>query len=69
MFFICVVVGMIMFKEVPLREYAVILGALVATMTELFEPFGVNDNLTIPIFSALSLHYGLLRVGGLCENA
>ena len=66
MFAICVVIGLITFQEVPLREYAVIMGSLVATVTELYEPFGFNDNLTIPIFSSLALHYGLLRVGNLC---
>lgn len=67
MFIVCVVIGLITFQEVPLREYAVILGSLVATITELYEPFGFNDNLTIPIFSSLALHYGLLRVGNLCN--
>jgi diacylglycerol kinase (CTP) len=69
MFCMCVLIGLIIFKDTALCEYAVVLGAFVATMTELWEPFGLNDNLTIPVFSALSLHYGLLRVGALCNVA
>ena len=68
MFLVCIFVGVLMFKEVPLREYAIVLGAFAATLTELYEPFGVNDNLTIPVFSALSLHWGLLRLGSMCEK-
>lgn len=62
MFVVCFVIGCLIFAAVPLREYAVFLGALVATLTELHEPFGLNDNFTIPIFSALALQIGLLRV-------
>ena len=66
MFLVCFITGMIVFQEVPLCEYGVFFGSLAATLTELYEPFGLNDNLTIPIFSALALHWGLLRVGNLC---
>ena len=66
MFIVCFVTGMIVFQEVPLCEYGVFFGSLVASLTELYEPFGLNDNLTIPVFSALGLHWGLLRVGNLC---
>ena len=49
MFFFGVVVmfqvfGCTIFSPVHLREYAVVIGSLVATLTELYEPFGINDN-------------------------
>lgn len=62
MFSVCFLVGCLTFAEVPLREYFVFGGALVATLTELYEPLGLNDNLTIPVCSALALQIGLLRV-------
>ena len=62
MFLVCVLVGLVAFGEVYLREYAVVLGALVATAVELYEPFGINDNLTIPITSSLALQWGLSRI-------
>ena len=45
-----------------LREYPVFFGALAATLTEVYEPLGLNDNLTIPVFSAISLMFGFSRV-------
>ena len=68
MFLVCFITGMIVFQEVPLCEYGVFFGSLAATLTELYEPFGLNDNLTIPIFSALALHWGLLRVESIYAN-
>eukprot|EP00756_Hemistasia_phaeocysticola_P067158 Hpha_TRINITY_DN9762_c0_g1::TRINITY_DN9762_c0_g1_i1::g.10130::m.10130 len=62
MFCICFVVGMMIFAQVTLCEYAVFLGAVAATLVELYEPFGLNDNLTIPLVSCLALSYGLYRV-------
>merc|ERR1712072_1421370 len=62
MFIVCFVTGMIVFQEVPLCEYGVFFGSLVATLTELYEPFGLNDNLTIPVFSSLALTWGLMRI-------
>ena len=38
------VFGCTIFSPVHLREYAVVIGSLVATLTELYEPFGINDN-------------------------
>ena len=32
------------------------------SLTELIEPFGINDNLTIPIFSSIALQYGFSRI-------
>uniref|UniRef100_A0A7S2IEZ6 Uncharacterized protein n=1 Tax=Haptolina brevifila TaxID=156173 RepID=A0A7S2IEZ6_9EUKA len=45
-----------------MREYACFLGALVATLTELYEPFGINDNLSIPVFASIALQVGFARV-------
>jgi hypothetical protein len=39
-------------------------GALAATLTELHEPFGLNDNLTIPIFSSLAMQWAFSRIQG-----
>ena len=62
MFVVCFSVGCTLFAHVELREYSVAIGAIVATLTELIEPFGLNDNLTIPVFSAISLMFGFSRV-------
>ena len=43
------------------REYAIFFGALVATLTELHEPLGINDNLTIPLFSSLAMQLAFYR--------
>lgn len=61
MFVVCMVVGCTIFSEVHLREYAVIVGSLVATLVELYEPFGINDNLSIPVLSAFALTFGFQR--------
>jgi diacylglycerol kinase (CTP) len=58
----CTIIGMIIYGDIYMSEYAVFLGALVATVTELYEPFGLNDNLTIPIVSSLALQWGLSRI-------
>lgn len=62
MFAVCMTVGCIIFAGVELREYGVFVGALIATLTELHEPLGLNDNLTIPLFSAIAMQWGLGRV-------
>jgi len=62
MFVVCFCIAIVTFASVPVREYASFLAALVATLTELHEPFGLNDNLTIPVFAALALQFGFLRV-------
>ena len=67
MFLVCFVTGCVVFNEVHLAEYAVFISALVATLVELYEPFGLNDNLTIPVFSSLSLTWGLMRIHT-CSN-
>ncbi len=62
MFTTCCCVGYFMLESVVLREYAIVFGALIATITELFEPFHLNDNITIPIFSCLAIHIALARI-------
>lgn len=68
MFLVCVVIGCVIFGEVHLREYAVVFGALTATITELYEPLGINDNVTIPILTGLALTFGFARTYS-CEPA
>ena len=68
MFIACIVVGLLLFAEEPLAEYPVVLGAVVATVVELFEPFAVNDNLSIPVFTGLALHIGFLRMNAYCQS-
>mmetsp|Transcript_26241 Transcript_26241/g.44256 ORF Transcript_26241/g.44256 Transcript_26241/m.44256 type:complete len:280 (-) Transcript_26241:270-1109(-) len=58
----CMVIGMAIYGDMHLSEYAVFLGAAAATITELYEPFGLNDNLTIPLVSSLALQLGLSRI-------
>ena len=65
MMIMCSVVGMIIYGNVYLGEYAVFVGALAATLTELYEPFGLNDNITIPMISSLALQLGLSRIESL----
>jgi len=62
MLVICFVVGCTAFCGVELREYPVAIGAIVATLTELIEPFGLNDNVTIPVFSSIALQFGFSRI-------
>eukprot|EP00936_MAST-01D_sp_MAST-1D-sp1_P000853 g853.t1 len=62
MFVACFFVGLLVFSDVYLSEYAVFVGALMATVVELHEPFGLNDNLTIPVLSGFALTWGFARV-------
>lgn len=62
MLVVCFVVGCVVFFRVELREYPVAIGAIVATLTELIEPFGLNDNVTIPVFSSIALQFGFSRI-------
>mmetsp|Transcript_65370 Transcript_65370/g.129393 ORF Transcript_65370/g.129393 Transcript_65370/m.129393 type:complete len:280 (-) Transcript_65370:283-1122(-) len=67
MFLVCFCIGCTIFASVELREYACFLGALVATLIELYEPLGINDNLTIPVFASLALQLGFGRIHH-CSN-
>jgi len=68
MLLVCFTIGCATFFNVELREYPVAIGAIVATLTELIEPFGINDNLTIPLFSSIALQYGFSRISS-CQVA
>lgn len=61
MFLCCVLFGCTIFSQVHLREYAVCIAAMTATLVELYEPFGINDNVSIPVLSALALTFGFHR--------
>ena len=62
MFCVCFAVGQLTFADLKLSEYVAFCGAVIATLTELYEPFHLNDNLTIPVFSALALQLSLGRI-------
>jgi len=61
MFLVCFTFGCTIFGQVHLREYAVFFAALTATFAELYEPFGINDNVSIPVLSSLALTFGFAR--------
>jgi len=61
MFLVCLVFGCTIFSQVHLREYAVFIASLLATLVELYEPLGINDNVTIPVISGLALTFGFAR--------
>ena len=54
--------GFLLIRTLVAISHQVAIGAIVATLTELIEPFGINDNLTIPIFSSIALQYGFSRI-------
>ena len=68
MFLSCMLIGYVLFWEQPLGEYAVFIASFVATMAELWEPLGINDNLTIPLLSGVTLRFGLERISSICSN-
>ena len=66
MFAITFVIGYSLFSSVYMAEYVALVSAIVATLTELWSEdyfFELNDNLTIPTFTALALTWALQRVG------
>jgi dolichol kinase len=67
MFVACNIIGNLVFYELPMREYAVCIGAFVATIVELYEPFAINDNATIPVLAGFALHWGFARMDLMCE--
>ena len=62
MFCVCFTVGCTIFAPIRLREYPIFFGALTATLTELYEPFQLNDNLTIPVLSSLAMQLAFSRI-------
>eukprot|EP00418_Pyrodinium_bahamense_P006411 CAMPEP_0179023410 /NCGR_PEP_ID=MMETSP0796-20121207/6913_1 /TAXON_ID=73915 /ORGANISM="Pyrodinium bahamense, Strain pbaha01" /LENGTH=284 /DNA_ID=CAMNT_0020719315 /DNA_START=42 /DNA_END=897 /DNA_ORIENTATION=- len=61
MFLVCFIFGCTIFSQVHLREYSVFFAALTATLTELYEPFSINDNVSVPLLSSLALTLGFAR--------
>ena len=69
MFIACFTVGVLSFIKVPLGEYVAFVGAVVATGVELWEPFSLNDNLTIPVLSSAAMVWAINRVETACTVA
>jgi len=65
MFCVCFIIGNVIFAEVHLGEYPVFFGALAATVVEVYEPFHINDNLSIPVMSSIAMQYAFTRIEGL----
>ena len=65
MLLICFVIGNFVFISVELREYPVALGAIAATLTELYEPLLLDDNLTIPSRAVWKSTSELVRLPGM----
>lgn len=64
----CFSVGVVLFWGIPLVEYLCLAGAFAASLVELYAPFGVDDNLSIPVVSALALQAAAIRINSLCED-
>lgn len=62
MFSVCFFIGMVLFWTNPLTEYCVFIGSATASLVELLEPFGIDDNLSIPLSSAVALSFSSLRL-------
>ena len=61
-FLVCLLVGFSIFYHVHLYEYISLVGAITATLTELFLD-QINDNLSIPIMSGIALTLAQWRLG------
>eukprot|EP00761_Pharyngomonas_kirbyi_P014055 gb/GECH01014085.1/.p1 GENE.gb/GECH01014085.1/~~gb/GECH01014085.1/.p1 ORF type:complete len:255 (+),score=28.08 gb/GECH01014085.1/:1-765(+) len=60
---VCFVIGLICFRDVMLSEYIAASGAVAATIAELFTgTIGVDDNLTIPLFSGVVMTFAKWRL-------
>ena len=53
-FFACLAIGLVI--DLPIAYEIIIFGAFTAMLIEIL-PLAVNDNVSIPIFSGLSMHY------------
>ena len=53
-FFACLTIGLVV--EIPITDEIIILGAFMAMFIEIL-PLPINDNVSIPIFSGLSMYY------------
>lgn len=63
MFFTCFIIGAVVLHDLPLFEYMCFCGAFTASIVELGEPFGLNDNLTIPVCSGMVMYLSAQRIG------
>ncbi|KAN0039985.1 hypothetical protein ACTA71_011867 [Dictyostelium dimigraforme] len=63
MFLVCWILSYIMFFNQNLGEHISFWGAISATLIELFNPSWIDDNLTIPILSAITMKYMTGRLG------
>ena len=63
MWVVCLLVGTVVFWPVPLSEYPVVVGATVATLSELWLGGLVDDNLCVSLCGALALHLSFQRIG------
>jgi len=61
MFVVCFLFGCGIFHQSYLREYPVFIAALVATLAEYYEPFGISYNVSIPVLTAVALTLGFER--------
>jgi len=62
MFVVCIGVGYVAFWYIPMAEYPVVVSAFVATVVELYEPLGLNDNISIPLCTSLALSWAFERI-------
>ena len=65
MFCVCFLVAMVFFWDVQLSEYAAVVAAATATLTELYEPLLLDDNLTIPSRAVWKSTSELVRLPGM----
>ncbi|KAM9990790.1 hypothetical protein ACTFIY_006813 [Dictyostelium cf. discoideum] len=63
MFSVCWILSYITFFNQNLAEHISFWGAISATLIELFNPSWIDDNLTIPILSAITMKYMTARFG------
>lgn len=65
MFAVCFAVAIITYLHagMPLVEYIAVIGALSATLAELFPIMGIDDNFAIPLVSGLCMTLSLWRLG------
>jgi diacylglycerol kinase (CTP) len=61
MFVTCYLVALPLFWHAHFAEYVALVGALTACLVELWGIANLDDNLTIPLSSAIALHIAILR--------
>jgi diacylglycerol kinase (CTP) len=63
MFCTCFFIGIVLFWNIPLSEYIIFVGSATATLVELLGPKWLDDNLSIPLSSAIAIHCAFIRLG------